>query len=54
MANNLLNDDGLEIISQGLKKLNNLTSLFLDISENEFTSTGASNLFLAVSQLRNL
>jgi len=54
MANNGLKDDGVEIISQGLKKLSNLTNLFLDISENEFTSTGSSNLFLAVSQLRNL
>ena len=54
MANNGLKDDGVEIISQGLKKLNNLTNLLLDISENEFTSTGASNLFLAISHLRSL
>ena len=54
MANNGLKDGEVEIISQGLKKLSNLTSLLLDISENEFTSTGASNLFLAASQLRNL
>ena len=49
MANNGLKDCEVEIISQGLKKFNNLTSLFLDISENEFTSSGSSNLILAVS-----
>ena len=32
IAKSGIKDDGLEIISQGLKKLNNLTSLFLDIS----------------------